>query len=207
MDNGTRPVTNWENQSVGGIALCSEGLFLDHVEDAKKLRERQAQYEASLPTEPDEVIRSARRILHPNGNSYPEGVEEALQLSCALAVIVRHGDLEVPSPERDAALYLAERLEDATRSAVGKLDRLSDVLSAKSRQERKEAERQRLSEREVASLLQGFDDEETAMFRDALTTAVEDGGNLEQELETLKAKIEAKRAKESEAVAEKGGED
>ncbi|MGK7654818.1 hypothetical protein ACSQ76_21230 [Roseovarius sp. B08] len=119
---------------------------------------------------------------------------------------MRHGDLEVPSPERDAALYLAERLEDATRKAVGKLDRLSDVLSAKSRQERKEAERQRLWEREVASLLQGFDNEETAMLREALTTAVEDGGNLEQELETLKAKIEAKRAKEGEAVAEKGGE-
>ena len=45
------------------------------------------------------------------------------------------------------------------------------------------------------------------MFREALTTAVEEGGNLEQELETLKAKIEAKRAKESEVAAEKRGGD
>lgn len=207
MENETRPVTNWENQSVGGTALCAESLFLDHIEDAKKLRERQAQYEASLPTDPEEVISSALRLLHPNGNSYPEGVEEALQLSCALAVIVKHGDLEVLSPERETAVYLADRLEVATRNAAGRLDRLSDVLCAKSRQKRREAEQRGLWQREVSSLLQGFDEEETAMLREALTTAVEDGGNLEQELETLKAKIEAKRAKENEVAAEKGGDD
>ncbi|MEQ8431702.1 MAG: hypothetical protein RIB69_14835, partial [Roseovarius sp.] len=128
MKDTVRPVSSWENERVHGAALCAESLFEEHIERAKELRERQAKYEATLPTEPHDIISSAKGVLHPYGESYPEGIEEAMHLSTALTVLVRHGDFDTHSPEREAASFMASRVENGIRTAVEQLDRVSDLL-------------------------------------------------------------------------------
>lgn len=123
------PVTRWENKEVKGHALCSDFVFQDHLTNAQALRDRQAAYLNSLPTDPTDVIKAAREIMHPGYvNEYPEGIEEALHLSVALEAMIKAGDLDVEGRPRDAALYVAEHVCTAMHRAVRALDRLNHVL-------------------------------------------------------------------------------
>ena len=129
----TRPVSDWENKSANFNALCCEAVFQSNVDHAKNLRDRQAVYLASLPTDPPEAIRAAIETLHPNGEEYPEGVEEALHLSFALAAIVKGGDLDHEGHERDAALYLSDRLCTAMGLATVSLKHTQHILKNSNR--------------------------------------------------------------------------
>ena len=123
-----KPVTKWENNASNGQALCSEYLFREQVEQTRVLRDRQAAYRKSLPTDPPEAIRAALRIMHPTGDDYPDGIEEALHLSFALEALVRAGDLDAQGRSREAALYVADRVSDAMHRATRQLDRIADIL-------------------------------------------------------------------------------
>ncbi len=130
------PVTVWENENAKGQILCSEYLCREHIEKVEKLREQQAAYRASLPIDPPKVITAALDLIHPGGNSYPDGVEDALHLSYALEALVKYGDLAAQGGERDAALHIAHSLIMAMSSAIEKLDRISDILGNPDRVER-----------------------------------------------------------------------
>jgi len=130
------PVNNWENNEVKGHALCADYLFREHVERAQALRDRQASYLESLPTDPREVIRAALKLMHPTGDEYPDGIEEALHLSYALEALVKEGDLDAKGRSRDAALYVASQVSYAMHRATRQLDRISDTLGNPGRIER-----------------------------------------------------------------------
>lgn len=132
-NNGNRPVEpvdKWENRAVHGNALCYETFYQEFIERTQALRDRQAAYCASLPTDPHDKIRAARDILQHGGEDYPDGIEEALHLSYALEALVKEGDLDAEGRSRDAALYIADRLSSAMHRAVGQLDRMSHILSS-----------------------------------------------------------------------------
>lgn len=131
-----KPVTMWENKAAKGHALCAESTFRDHIESAQALRDRQAAYLDSLPSDPPEVIRAARRLLHQGSDEYPEGIKEALHLSHALEALVKEGDLNEDGFDRDAALYVAHRIVIAMHRATRQLDRISDILGNPGRIER-----------------------------------------------------------------------
>lgn len=122
------PVTDWENKAVKGHALCAEYVFREHIEDTQALRDRQAAYLESLPSDPPEVIRAARSLLHQDSDEYPEGIKEALHLSHALEALVKDGDLDENGKNRAAALYVAHRIVMAMHRATQQLDRISDIL-------------------------------------------------------------------------------
>lgn len=123
-------MARWENKGVKGHALCSEFVFQDHLTNAQALRDRQASYLNSLPTDLTDVIKAAREIMHPGYvNEYPEGIEEALHLSVVPDAMTKAGDLDVEGRPRDAALYVAERVFTAMHRAVRALDRLDHVLA------------------------------------------------------------------------------
>lgn len=131
-NNGTRPikpVDKWENSAVHGNALCYEQFYREFIERTQTLRDRQAAYRASLPTDPQDKIRAAREILQHGGEDYPDGIEEALHLSYALEAMLKQSDLDVEGRSRNAALYIADRLSMAMHRAVGQLDRMSHILS------------------------------------------------------------------------------
>ncbi len=131
-----KPVTNWQNKAANGYALCGESIFRKHIEGTQALRDRQAAYLDSLPSDPPEVIRAALKLMHPNGDNYPEGIEEALHLSYALEALVKDGELDEEGRPRDAALYLADRVAYAMHRATRQLDRIADILRNPSRVER-----------------------------------------------------------------------
>lgn len=128
-----QPVTRWQNEEVKGHALCYEDLFTEHVEKTKALRERQATYLASLPTDPPEAIRAALKVLHPDGDCYPEGIEEAMNLTYALEAMMKDGDLDACGGSRDAALFLADRVTSALHRATRQMDRIADILGNSNR--------------------------------------------------------------------------
>ena len=138
----TRPperVSYVENKEGKGLALADERFFQERMAKIKDLRDRQAAYEASLPQDLPDIVIAARRIMHPDGDNYPEGIEEALHLSSALEAMIQAGDLDADGRARDAALYLADRLTSAMHRAVGNLDRISDILCNHARIEREAA--------------------------------------------------------------------
>lgn len=122
-------VTDLENERVGGWALCAEPIFQQHVSLVQSMRDRQSRYLASLPTDPQEAIKAALAIMHPSGDLYPDGFEEALHLSYALEAMVRRGDLGEADRHQDTVLYLADRVLMATGRAACQLDKISDILS------------------------------------------------------------------------------
>lgn len=130
------PVTPWENEEANGHALCAEYLFSEYVEQTQALRDHHAAYLASLPTDPQEVIRAALTFMHPSGDDYPDGIEEALHLSYALEALVKEGDLDAKGRSRDAALYVASHLSYAMHRATRQLDRIADILGNPGRIER-----------------------------------------------------------------------
>ncbi len=130
------PVSDWDNNDTKGYALVSENLFRQNMGKIHALRERQAAYRNSLPTDPPAVISAALKLMHPNGSQYPDGVEEALHLSFALEALVKEGDLDSQGRSRDAALYVADRISHAMHRAAHQLDRISDILGNPRRIER-----------------------------------------------------------------------
>lgn len=140
LDEPLKPVTHWENAASKGQALCAEYIFREHIEQTQALRDRQAAYLKSMPTDPTEVIRAAIKLMHPKGDDYPDGIEEALHLSYALEALVKEGDLEAQGRSRDAALYVARTLSFAMHRATLELDRISDILKNPDRIERERRE-------------------------------------------------------------------
>lgn len=130
------PVTTWENEKAKGYALCAESLFRGHVEKVQALRDRQAEYLASLPTDPLEVLKAALKVLHPDAEEYPDGVEEALHLAYALKAMMADESVGEAGRTRDAAIYLADRIAYAMHRATDQLDRIADILGNPGRIER-----------------------------------------------------------------------
>lgn len=128
LQNEPEPVTDWENRSVHGLALVHEDLLKLELDDVNRLRARQAEYLASLPKEPGDAIKSARRIMHHDSENYPEGFEEALHLSYALETMVCSNDVDGPGPQHDAAVYISMRITSALLKTARQLARMSDIL-------------------------------------------------------------------------------
>ena len=132
----TRPVTSWENEAIRGMALSSERIHARDMKKIEALRKQQADYEALLPVEPIEVIKAALETMHPDGDSYPEGFEEAMHLAHALRPMVETLDTDEPGPDRDALLYIADRIMFGLANAARKLDHISETLGNPGRIER-----------------------------------------------------------------------
>lgn len=133
-----RPVDSYVNEMVDGLALCADSIFEEKLAEVGRLRRRQADYLASLPTKADDCISAAVKILHHDSEEYPEGFEEALYLSFALEPMIRDLRTEDPGIERQALLYVADRVRWGLERASRKLDRVSDILCNPGRIEREE---------------------------------------------------------------------
>lgn len=134
----SQPVPSWVNTEHGGQVLSCDRVFEDGLAKIKSLRQQQKEYEDSLPTDEAEAISQAMRLLCPKGESYPEGFEEALYLSAALAPMIKTLEIGEPGPDRDAVLFIADRVQMGLEAAHRKLDRISDTLSAPAVAKRKE---------------------------------------------------------------------
>jgi hypothetical protein len=121
-------VTSYENQGVKGLALAAEGVLEMEFAEIAKLRKRQEDYLASLPVDPTECLSEALGTLEPGDESYPDGFEEAFYLSFAVGPMIRHLDGESYCSERDAMLYVADRVWDALMRLKPKLDHMKGVL-------------------------------------------------------------------------------
>lgn len=202
METAARRVSHWENENTKGLALCSQGIFEDYIEEAQKLRDRQAQYEASLPTDPAEIIAAAKSALQPDCGDYPEGLEEIRHLSTALTVLARHGDFDTHSPERDAAVYMSDRIERAVRRVVSQLDRVADVLGTPGRLEREATGRRLELERQFLDVFRQLDKADQLMLSEALKNNA-----TPEEIEALIEEIKQRRAACKVEKPEEGGED
>ena len=85
-----------------------------------------------MPTEPDEIISEALKIMHPDAQLYPAGIEDALHLSYALFEMVKNG-IDETGPNRDAAMYIADRVNTDLIRAALELERLGHVLANRHR--------------------------------------------------------------------------
>lgn len=129
MTEGIKRVSDEENKAVDGHALCAEMFFERHIAEAQALRARQAAYLASLPTEPAEAIKAAQHILHPSGDNYPFGFEEALHCSVALEAMVKEMVRNPLALNERALFFFTEKLVDRLGDTLKELEALSCVLA------------------------------------------------------------------------------
>lgn len=141
-----RPVTSHENEAVKGQALIDQKGLEKNREKVDELRAQHAEYLASLPTEPKDCMDEALRALGPDGGNYPEGFEEAMHLSHTLAPMIHHLDASQPGPEREAMLYVAERICVGLFNAAAAINHAGEALANPGRLawlERREQEMER----------------------------------------------------------------
>ena len=200
-----RPVTDWENAAVSMHALCCQSLWEDHKRDVEQLRERQARYEESLPTEPDEAFQALRRLMHPDGDEYPDGFTDALHLVAAVEELARNGDLDV-IPTRKSLVYLAEKAVECLNGTRNSLDRIGDILSASRRRTDKNVE-------EFLDLTKEFTDGEKRGLTLAMKATLDRGVPIKEALaifdEVAKeaALVASEERPEAETQAASGGEE
>lgn len=125
-----KPIADWENEEVKGLALCGDEIYRKHVEKLETLREQQHAYEASLPDDPHEAIMASLRKLHPDGDSYPEGLQEAADIALVLEEVLLKGDLNFDTCLQPAMARLAGRVSIGLEAAMKELDGISDILGA-----------------------------------------------------------------------------
>lgn len=130
------PITSWDNEACDGLALCRDDIFHERIDTAQELRDRQAAYLESLPTDTQTATSAALKLIHPGGNDYPDGIEEALHLCFALEALVKQGDLDAQGRSRDAAFYIVDRVGHAMHRATRQLDHISNILGNPGRVER-----------------------------------------------------------------------
>lgn len=122
------PVTKWDNKTYHGLPLSDDVMHRAFMDDVAELRARQQVYEETLPSTSHEALGAALRVMHPDGEEYPEGLEKALHLSCALRALINGRDLDAEGLERDAALWIAGELIDGLSTAATRLDHVSNIL-------------------------------------------------------------------------------
>ena len=86
-----------------------------------------------------EACHAAMRLMEGGHGYYPEGFEMARHLSCALEAMIRHSDTDDEGPERDAAIYLADKAVQSMMRATEQLDRIADILGNPGRVKREGA--------------------------------------------------------------------
>ncbi|RJL09439.1 hypothetical protein [Paracoccus siganidrum] len=129
-------VMGWENAEVHGWALSSDNVFEEDMAKVRRLRKRQADYLNSLPTDPKVAISAARRLLHPGGAEFPDGFEEAMRLAWALVPMIEKLETERPAAEREAAIWIAQRVAEAIEVASERLEQIAEILDGPDRVER-----------------------------------------------------------------------
>lgn len=129
-----RPVEECENEEVDGLALCCEKIYEDRRRETADLRERQAAYLASLPTDPAECLRAARAILHPDGHPYPGHLKETYERMLVISELLKTGDFDSFGLQR-ALAHLADDVANDLRGSLEALRRLSDILAGPTRAE------------------------------------------------------------------------
>lgn len=133
-----RPVSELENRNVNGNALCCDRALSDEMEKIGRLRDRQAQFLATLPAEPQAALDASFQVLHPDLGNYIEGFEEALHLSQALAALIEKGDLDEDSREQEAAEFVARQVAEHLYRTRSQLDYIGHVLRNPRRVEREQ---------------------------------------------------------------------
>ena len=132
----TQPVTKWENEAVKGMACTTNWVHREFMQQVDALRKREADYLDSLPVEPTEAILAALRTMHPDGDGYPEGFGEAMHLAHALRPMIESLETDESGRERDALLYIADRIAFGLEKAARQLDHISETLGNPGRIER-----------------------------------------------------------------------
>ncbi len=131
-----QPVSIRENKDVGGNALSCDTVFEQDMHKISALRDRQSQFLATLPSEPQQALDISFNILHPDFGDYIEGFEEALHLSQALTALIAKGDLDQNTSDHEAAQFVSRQVANHLEQTRCQLDYLSHVLGNPGRVER-----------------------------------------------------------------------
>jgi hypothetical protein len=128
MNDAPRPVSREENEAANGSALCARQLWDNHIATVEHLRQRQADYRASLPTSHEAAILQAVKLLSPSWEDCPPCLERASNMAVLLEIILRgesENDLEYG---REALSWAAERVAEDLSEMRDVLSRALDVL-------------------------------------------------------------------------------
>lgn len=131
-----QPVSDWENEQLKGAPLCSANVFAENQKKIKALRDQQQAYLDSLPTETDEILGSALKLLQSDFGNYPEGFEFAFHTLDLLSGVLKNHNHDCENLE--AAAYLAEKAFLELRKSKEDLDKVNDILRNKFRLEKEE---------------------------------------------------------------------
>ena len=118
------------------LAHLARPFFDKTLKNVEMLRTQEQEYRDSLPVDPANCIARALGMLHPDAESYPKGLEEALHLSRALGAMVENYDFSPDDADGKAASWIAGRIHQSIRDTCETLDRMADVLANPKRLER-----------------------------------------------------------------------
>lgn len=121
-----RPVADWENRAVNGAARACKRIHESEVAKVAELRQRQEEYEASLPKEPLDALSEINRCLHDTRDiSAPEyAVRAALEIIHQLAT---HDALDESAEMKYAIHWLSGQAIQALTSIEGGTRRARNI--------------------------------------------------------------------------------
>lgn len=123
------PVTKWENQALNREVFMGLTVREGHLARVDKLRARQAEYLASLPTDPTECLSAALEVLQPDEySSLPDGLEEAFNLAFAIEPMISDLMADDPSPALDALLFVARRVREGLEKTVPRIEHVIKII-------------------------------------------------------------------------------
>ena len=117
------PIQDWENRHVKGDALACKRVFEAHLAEVAELRQRQEQYEESLPKKPRKALAEIHRTLLDQRDISEPGYAPRAALEL-IYQLVAHNALDDSDQMRDAVYWLAiqgldglKKIETATARA------------------------------------------------------------------------------------------
>ncbi len=123
-----RRVTNFENEEVGGLAMCFEMTLERALERVSSLRTEDKLYHEALPSDPGQKLKAIIKILEGGDDDVPDECTLALHVSMALEVMLKNGEQSSPWQQESAA-FMAEKIHDSLFILCEKLRCVMDIAT------------------------------------------------------------------------------
>ncbi|WP_208348804.1 hypothetical protein [Pseudaestuariivita rosea] len=123
-----RAIEEWENTAAKGLARCAPKIFDEQINYIQGLRERQKDYLASLPKDPEQAISEASKVLEEIFDDHPNSIRETLMLAQVLEELFANRCHPDNLFERDPAAVVIEQLVEVLKTYVAAIGRINDLL-------------------------------------------------------------------------------
>ena len=132
LENNIRPLESWENRDAKGLGCCSKPILKDFSKKVEGYRQRQEEYDKSLPTDPIEAISAMNSLMKDMADC--DGDLTAAR--SALVIVSELAGARLLTDEEalcDAVFWLSRKGEDAVNRIERQVNQACDIAQKQSK--------------------------------------------------------------------------